>query len=346
MDPQVQSTGSTPDAVPEAERRMSVPASSPGSPAWLSAQWDAHALAIQSGVQSEVAGVIPAIGRQLLWLKRNSSDSDWSEVMAHARVHRIYSLLELDPLIYHARRAARPVLAEPELLDIIYGAAIPRESGRPDSSIGHRIFAAHLATDRNRAIRRLRQTFAEQIIAAQAGSGKARIAAIWCGYLRELDLSVWNPEAPIDLFLAVDREAKNTASVRKARIHANLHAKTARIWDLSYYGLTQDGVVQSDFDLIYSLGVLDAIDDHILEKFAAKMVGHLAPGGRLYCCNSKAHTPDGVFGEVFLGQKPFSRSRADLEYVLRGIRWDKKLRVAIDEDDEFVRVCVERLRTC
>lgn len=318
----------------------------PGSARRLIAQWDASAQTIQAGPQSDVAGVISAIGRQLLWLRRNSSETDWTEVRAHARLHPIYSLLDADPLIQHSRRLSRPVLSEPDLLDLIWGTGVPRQAGRPDSLLGLRIFAAHLATDRNRAIRRLRQMFAEQIVTTLAGSGKARIAAVWCGYLRELDLSIWNPVVPLELFLAVNRDAKNTASVRRARIHANLKAKTERMWDLASYGLTVDGVIQKDFDLIYSLGVLDSVDDLVTEKFLARMVDHLAPGGRLCLCNSKADTPDGAFGEVFLNQRPFSRTRADLDYLLRTLRWNQRLRVAVDEDDEFHWVCVERLRIC
>ncbi len=183
---------------------------------------------------------------------------------------------------------------------------------------------------------------------AVAESSAARIAAVGCGYLRELDAIPWYPQIPLGLFVAIDRSHEITSRVRRMFLHDNLKCVTSHTWEIARFGVAVEGVIQTDFDLIYSMSALDAVDELVAEKLLDRLVDLLRPGGRLVLCNSKPHTPDLAFQEVFLGQRPFARSRTDLDFLLRRIRARRDLKIGIEdhEGDEFIRIIVERYRLC
>lgn len=309
-------------------------------------QWAHCATLVERGAQSELVDALRTAAKQLFWVKRQQSADDWSETQSLARLHPLYRILHSDPLVRGARKCRHPLLAQPKLLDLICGSTRARKVLSVLDPIGCRLFAYSVATDRSKAIRHLIQTIAEQILATVAETEGARIATLGCGYLRELGNVPWHSQIPIDLFLATDRNNKAVSRLRKLRLHQRLTCVSAHLWEAAHHGLVAEGREQNGFHLIYSLNALDGSDEVTAEKLLGRMAKSLAPGGRLLLYNSRSSSPDAVFQETFLAQKPFARTRTDLEYLLRHVRSDKSYDTRVDEvcGEEFMKIVVDRLK--
>lgn len=322
--------------------------SGPSGGTWLQEQWGRCVTVLETGSEQALVDTLASLSRQLAWYKRNSAQADWVGVLSLARAHPLYRLLSSDPFVSEAREAMHPLLAEPQLLEFLFGGIRARRTLALAEPLGRRICGYNCTTRRSRAIRRLRVAFGEEVVQAVAERPMARIAAVGCGYLRELDAVPWYPQSPLGQFVAIDRNHEITARVRRMFLHDKLKSVAAHMWEIARFGVVVEGVTQTDFDLIYSMSALDAADDTIAEKLLDKLADLLAPGGRLVLCNSKPLTPDIAFQEAFLGQKPNARNRTDIDLLLRRVRARRDLKVSIEdnEGDEFIRIVVERYRLC
>ena len=269
-------------------------------------------------------------------------------VLSLAREHPLYEILRLDPLVKEARQLMHPMLAEPQLLEYLYGGLQPRKKLSLIDPLGQRIFWVNAVTKRSRAIRRMRTSMAEEIMRTASEIHRARILSAGCGYLRELDAIPWHSHLDVDIYLAIDRSNEITSRVKRQYLHDGIRAVTAHLWELARFGIVLDGHDQREFHLIYSMSAMDALDDVTAEKLIAKLTSVLAPGGRLLLCNSRPFTADAAFQEAFVGQRPFSRSRTEIEFLLRKIRAQREYGILIDDVqvDEFSRITIERHKIC
>lgn len=320
----------------------------PSGGTWLQEQWSKCVTIMETGSQSALVDALSSLSRQLAWYKRNSSQTDWIGVLSLARAHPLYRLLRLDPFVSEARECLHPLLAEPQLLEFLYGGIRARRTLALAEPLGKRIFAYNCTTRRSRAVRRLRLFFGDHVMQAISESQTARIAAVGCGYMRELDAIPWYTQIPLDLYVAIDRNHEITSRIRRMFLHDNLKTIAAHPWEVARFGIALNGLLQQEFNLIYSMSALDTTDDTVAEKLLDRLVDLLAPGGRLVLCNSMPSTPDCAFQEAFVGQKPYSRSRTDIDFLLRRIRARRELKITIDdpEGDEFIRFVVERYKLC
>lgn len=340
------------DAV-EAERlpisyeKRSIPSATEGD-GWFQDQWSRGVLAITKGSNEVLFDSLLSISRQLAKYKRNNSPEDWVSLLALARAHPLYEVMLLDPFVKEARELTHPILAEPQLLDYLYGAVRPRKKTPVVDPLGKKIFNYSAVTKRSRAIRQMRLSIAEEVMMTASANHGARILSIGSGYLRELDAVPWHSQLDIEIFLAIDRSHEITSRVRYLSHHERIKAITGHLWELARFGIVLDGFSQNDFHLIYSVGAMDSLDEFTAEKLIVRLVSALAPGGRLVLYNSRPLTADIAFQEAFVGQRPFSRNRTEIDLLLRPIRTQREFSLRIDdaEADEFTRITIERLRIC
>lgn len=315
---------------------------------WLEQQWNNSLEIVHGGSQSALIDSLTSVARQLCWYKRNCSSEDWIEALALARKHPLHKVLECDPFVADARGSIFPILAQPSLLDFLFGGIRPSRILAKAENLGRRIFGYNSTTKRSKEIRNLRRSLSEAILDAVSANHPARIASVSCGYLRELDLIPWYEQLPIELFMAVARSYEIATRVRRMNLHNNIKCTASKINDIARFGFVLDGFKQQNFDLIYSIGALDASNDMIAEKLIDTLTDSLSPGGRLMLSNSKPMTNDAIFQEVFIGQRPFARNRTDIDYLLRKIRRrrDVRLHVTDSDQDEFFYITVEKYRIC
>lgn len=131
-----------------------------------------------------------------------------------------------------------------------------------------------------------------------------------------------------------------TASVRRRSFHPRHKTLAPTPIKVAHFGLGQSG-----FNLMYSLGALDQMDDVFAEKFVKTLAGHWAPGGQLFLCNWPPDTPDAVFQELMLSQKLHSQTLSDVERIAQDLRRQPGLQVLLKDDlcGEFCNLTVTRV---
>jgi hypothetical protein len=198
-------------------------------------------------------------------------DSDWSESREFLREHPLHQHLLLDPYIARAFERPRGYAGDAELIDFIYDQTAPPGT----DAVGIRLFDVTTNFPVAGAIRQ-RMEIARQMVAEAAPSG-ARICSLACGHFREGDELSGKELANIT---AVDQDALSLARIE------HRHGSAVNLVERNVLGFLRDTASRGQtFDLIYTLGLTDYLDDRSLALLLKLAQRCLAPGGRMFMAN-------------------------------------------------------------
>ena len=215
-------------------------------------------------------------------IKQAMDHSQWIEWISRARSHPILSLLHKDP--YHRRAFQKPrgYAGDAVMLDMIYfgDRGIPPSNRKHLGSEGKQIFDAFQRRESCEAIRERKRELTRQIIKTSQRVTNARVLSIACGHLREvIDLPLEVAQS-LDQIVAFDLDPKSLAVVEAAYTRMPVTVRQGHIKDLLVEGPPVTG-----YDLIYSAGLLDYLDDRTVAGLLMSLSRQLNPGGRLLVGN-------------------------------------------------------------
>jgi SAM-dependent methyltransferase len=195
----------------------------------------------------------------------------WPASRQTLRDHPLHDHLMRDPYVARAFHRPRGYPGDAELIDFIYDRTPPPGT----DPVGARLFAVTTDFPVARAIRQ-RMEIARQLL-TEATAGGARICSLACGHLREAD---GLRSAALSNVTAVDQDGLSLARIKRA------HGDTVNLVDRNVLGFLRDAASRGEtFDLIYTLGLTDYLDDRSLALLLKLAQRCLAPGGRIFIAN-------------------------------------------------------------
>jgi extracellular factor (EF) 3-hydroxypalmitic acid methyl ester biosynthesis protein len=185
--------------------------------------------------------------------------------------HSLHSLLMEDPYSWRAAAKPRGYAGDAMLIDLIYDRQAPEQT----SSVGRKLFDITTAFPPAEAVR-YRRSIMEEKLAKAFLQGK-RICSLACGHFREGDQLIGEDLRTITL---VDQDAHSLAYI-EGNHGGNVHVVEANV--LRYLRSAASQGIK--FDLIYTLGLTDYLDDRAMRLLHKLMRACLAPGGQIFLAN-------------------------------------------------------------
>lgn len=243
-------------------------------------------------------------------------------VRAHAAKHYRTTLL---PYIRRTE-VARRMLEKPRgyagdflTIELIY-----RNQTDPGGTLGELLDHCILDMAPPRAVRNRRRMMCQEIArsAAEWSSAPLRVTSLACGPARELfDFVAAHGSAGIDATLVdIDQQALDFVQQR-----AETHGFRPRLQRQNLVKAATAGASQAngDQDLVYSVGLIDYLNDALVVALLDWIHAQLRPGRRVIVGNFHPRNPSRVLMDEVLDWKLVHRTEADLDRLLAASRFGR-----------------------
>ena len=225
--------------------------------------------------------------------------------------HRIRPMLHEEPLTRHAFEKPRGYPGDAVLLDLIYR---NRPYDGPITPLGARIHAWSATQQACRSVYERRDILARLIDRIAAERPLPRILSLACGHLREAQRSDAVRAHAVGEIVAVDQDPLSLEVVARESNGARVTPVKASIRrflvDPSIYG---------DFDLVYSAGLYDYLDDDTAKRLTSSMFASLRPGGTLVVANFAPELLDIGYMEAVMDWQLIYRDEAGVARFCDGL---------------------------
>jgi extracellular factor (EF) 3-hydroxypalmitic acid methyl ester biosynthesis protein len=134
---------------------------------------------------------------------------------------------------------------------------------------------------------------------------RARMLSIACGHLREAQRSEAVRSGAVAEFIALDQDRESLAVVEREQRANNvvaLHRSIRR--------LLVNGFPLGQFDLVYSAGLYDYLEEPVAQALTEAMFGMLRPGGQLLVANFAPNLRDIGYLEAIMDWMLLYRTEA------------------------------------
>jgi SAM-dependent methyltransferase len=242
-----------------------------------------------------------------------SNDQSWDEFVTGCLKHPLRDVLHQDRFTYHAFSKPRGYAGDAELLDYIYG----REERWPvpeTTPLGQRIFDYTTLAPAAEGVRARRGFVADLVDRLADEMDHPHILSIAAGHLREALLSAAVKRRRIGRYVALDSDSDSLAEVDRSYscygvegVHASIRHLLAQRVQL---GL---------FDLVYSTGLFDYLQQRAAQRLTWTMFQMLRPGGRLLVANFLPGIRDVGYMETYMSWRLIYRTRQEMLDVASGI---------------------------
>jgi hypothetical protein len=241
---------------------------------------------------------------------------------SHYFHQRFGPLVDLSPLTSRCFHKPLGYAGDFEMMNMCY-----RNESLGDALFGRSLTRVALDSDAGRAVRHRMRYLAAKLEAALTPDRPRpiRILSVAAGPAMELQLlmeeQAWLLEAGrVDLaLLDQDPAALEHASqclhalAGRAGIEINLRCVNTSIRTVMEVGL------DDSYDLIYSAGLFDYLNDRTVRRAAARLVERLTEGGTAIIGNFNTINPTRPFMELILDWPLFHRSADDLSWLFAGL---------------------------
>ncbi|MCW1401885.1 hypothetical protein OKA06_05920 [Novosphingobium sp. MW5] len=195
----------------------------------------------------------------------------WFKTRDTYRKHPLRAVMMEDPYIARCVTKPRGYAGDAELIDLIYDRTPPETA----SERGRRIFSHGIEFQASEGVRQ-RRDYAEKFVGQAFQDGK-RILCLACGHFREGDPLIGKNLERIDL---VDQDPLSLAKVRSR------HGEAVRCHEANVFSYLRGAVSRGEqFDLVYTLGLTDYLDDRAMSLLHRMVKSVLAPEGRFILAN-------------------------------------------------------------
>jgi hypothetical protein len=235
-----------------------------------------------------------------------ASHAEWQAFVAMSRRHPLMEVLHRDPFTFRAFSKPRGYAGDAEMMDFIYG----REDQRPlpeADTIGRRIFDYTTLAPASEGVRARRAFVASQIDRIAEIRNRPHILSIASGHLREASISVAVRRRRTGRFLALDSDRLSAAEVQRSYGPYGVETVTA-----SFTRLLGRPRHRGEFDLVYSTGLFDYLNERTARRLVASMFQMLRPGGSLIVANFLPGVRDVGYMETFMDWNLVYRNRSDM----------------------------------
>jgi len=238
--------------------------------------------------------------------KLTAEPQQWDGLVNTARQHPLRKIIHTDPFTRRAFDKPRGYAGDAELLDFIYG----REEQWPApraSSIGRHIFDYTTACPASEGVLARRGFIADLIDRLAVESHRPHILSVASGHLREAGLAAAVKRRRIGRLVALDADAESLKEVQKCYSCLGVETVQAQI-----RGLLTNRLDLGKFDLVYTTGLFDYLQQSLGRRLVSNMFGMLRPGGQLVVANFLPGIHDVGYMEAYMDWFLIYRTRKDM----------------------------------
>ena len=240
-------------------------------------------------------------------LKSSMMPEAWESIVAQCVAHPVAGLIHQDPFTARSFYKPRGYAGDAVLIDYIY-TENPRIAGNQAiSALGETIFRFTTAAPASAGVRARRDIMACIIDESCAVVDRPHILSVACGHLREATLCRSVLSGHVGRFVALDQDQLSLDVVKDATADRGVIPVCSSI-----KSLFRGDIAQERFDLIYSTGLYDYLDDRIAGKLTCRLFDMLNPGGRLVIANFLPDIWCAAFMETFMGWKLVYRDSSQI----------------------------------
>ena len=256
----------------------------------------------QDVVDRSMEELIVALGRQ----RSNANPQQWDGLVRTCRQHSVRQIIHADPFTHRAFYKPRGYAGDAQLMDYIYG----REEQWPAphaSSIGQRIFDYTTARPAPEGVRARRGFVADLIDRLAEETKKPHILSLAAGHLREASLSCAVKRRKIGRLVALDADDDSLQEVERCYSCFGVETVPARI-----RALIANKLDLGKFDLVYTTGLFDYLQQPVGRRLVSNMFGMLRPGGQLVVANFLPDARDLGYMEAYMDWFLIYRTRREM----------------------------------
>jgi hypothetical protein len=251
----------------------------------------------------EVGNVLRHIYAVLHLRRRELTHAGWRAFVETCRRHPILTLLHEDALTYRAWAKPRGYAGDAVLLDYMYGSEHVWKL--PDmSELGRRLHAWTTCSSACQGVKSRRGIIAEFIDRLACDIRQPHILSMAAGHLREAEISAAVIRRQTGRVVAVDSDALSLDEVARDYGKFGVEPVQATAREILCGRVDLQG-----FDLIYSSGLCDYLNDSMSQRLAAELFDRLNPGGTLLLTNFVNDIEGVGYMEVFMDWNLVYRDR-------------------------------------
>lgn len=230
----------------------------------------------------------------------------WQTLIEACRAHPVLKTLHEDPFTGRAFAKPRGYAGDAQLIDLIYGPEdrVPEPDATPLGLDIYRYTSSAPAADGVRARRGFIADLIDETTNEKPGQD---ILAIAAGHLREANLSTAVRRKRIGRFVALDSDAVSLKEVEQAYGSYGIETVPA-----SFGVLITNRLKIGKFDLVYSTGLFDYLNQNTGRRLVTTMFDMLKPGGELVVANFLPGIRDIGYMEAFMDWKLIYRTRQEM----------------------------------
>jgi extracellular factor (EF) 3-hydroxypalmitic acid methyl ester biosynthesis protein len=232
---------------------------------------------------------------------------EWTKLTGSCLAHPLRELLHQDPFTYRAFCKPRGYAGDAVLLDYIYA----REECWPPpegmSELGRQIFEYTTRSAACEGVRARRGFIADLLDRLVEEIRQPDVLSIAAGHLREAHLSSAVRRRKLGRFVALDSDAESLKEVEHCYGRFGVEVLIAPIRRL----LTQK-IQIGPFDVVYSMGLFDYLQQSTAQRLTWVMFQMLRPGGRLLVANFLPGIADYGYMESYMDWKLTYRTRLEM----------------------------------
>jgi len=236
-------------------------------------------------------------------LRSEASPSQWTDIKESCRAHPLFERILGEPITQRAYGKPRGYAGDAKLMDLIYSVQAPAGLS-PESKRIHSFLKGRPCTQGARA-RKLK--LAALLHRTLAEVEAPEILSVACGHMRETQLLSPERLGRAERIVAFDQDEASLGEVSRALRDCD----PLSVVPGSIRRLVADEQDLGEFDLIYSLGLYDYLNQPVAQRLTQVLFDSLKPGGRLVIAN---YLPmeDSAFMEVFMEWNLIYRTPAEI----------------------------------
>jgi SAM-dependent methyltransferase len=247
----------------------------------------------------------------------------WRRFVAICREHPLLEMVHQDPFTHRAFSKPRGYAGDAVMMDFIYGR---EEFWTPPEAppVGRRVFDYTTAAPASEGVRARRAWVARRIDALAERKEKPHVLAIAAGHLREANLSAAIRRNRLGRLVALDADGESLQEVEGRYGRFGVETVPAQ-----FRRLLSNRCELGQFDLVYSTGLFDYLDQRIGRRLVSTMFQMLRPGGRLIVANFLPGIHDIGYMEAYMDWMLIYRDRRQMIELTMDIPEEEIARVQL-----------------
>ncbi len=266
---------------------------------------EVHGLIASGAVRQGMEQLFPCLRGK--WIE--SAPEDRQNLVRLCQAHPLFTLTCQEPFTSRGLKKPRGYAGDAVLMDMLY---FPDCRGNHEeiTALGAKMLQWVISSPAGRAVRQRRRYAAELIDRTAERKNRPSILAVAAGHLREAELSEALLCGRVARFLALDQDELSLQEMGHCYGVLGIESVKSSIRPF-ITGRSRFGT----FDLIYSIGLYDYLDNLTALKVTERLFRALNPGGQLMIANFLPGIYEVGYIEVFMEWSLIFRSLKEIRQI-------------------------------